>query len=98
YRRRWASAYHASLNSYVRLERRGQPAEFLRTTSPARLRSITDGDASRVSVGPTRLADPVRYRGGGITLDIGLFAIKAKDLAAPYLDFLQSVGDVAGVS
>lgn len=99
YGRRWAATYYPSLNSYVRLEHHGgEPAEFLRTTSPSTLRSITDGDTSRVHLGPTRLAGPVPYRGGGITLDIGLFAIKARDLAAPYLDFLQSVGEVAGIS
>lgn len=96
FERRWTSAYHASLNSYVRVEQGG--AEFLLTTSPAQLRSIGAGDRRRIAMGKTRLAGPVPYLGGGIELEIGLFAIKDRDLAGPYLDFLQSLGDATGVS
>jgi hypothetical protein len=99
YLRKWTTTYHCSLTSYLRLEHRGgDRAEFLLTTSPANLRGISKERASRVAMGPTRLAGPVPYRGGGIELEIGLFAIAAEDLAAPYLDFLQSIGDLTGVS
>lgn len=97
--RKWTTTYHASLTSQVRLARRsGVPAEFLLTTSPAQLRGIGAGDSRRVAMGPTRLAGPVPYRGGGLDLEIGLFAIKDRALAEPYLDFLESLGKVAGVS
>ncbi|WP_409186559.1 hypothetical protein F9C11_20940 [Amycolatopsis sp. VS8301801F10] len=99
FQRRWTSTYHASLNSYVRLEHGGPPpGEFLLTTSPAQLRSIGAGDRRRIAMGPTRLAGPVPYPGGGLELEIGLFAVKDRDLAGPYLDFLQSLGETAGVS
>jgi hypothetical protein len=62
------------------------------------MRGITGDKLARVPIGPTRLAGPVPYLGGAIELEVGLFAIKEKDLAEPYLDFLQSVGELAGIS
>ncbi|WP_143168802.1 hypothetical protein [Amycolatopsis australiensis] len=99
YERRWTSRYHCSLTSYIRLEHASlTPAEFLLTTSPASMRGITGDKLARVPIGPTRLAGPVPYLGGPLDMEIGLFAIKEKDLAEPYLNFLQSVGELAGVS
>ncbi|GHG42759.1 MULTISPECIES: hypothetical protein [Amycolatopsis] len=99
YERRWTSRYHCSLTSYTRLEHAGPtPVEFLLTTSPASMRGITGDKLAKVPIGPTRLAGPVPYLGGPLDIEIGLFAIKEKDLAEPYLDFLQSVGELAGVS
>ncbi|MFI7121864.1 hypothetical protein [Amycolatopsis sp. NPDC049868] len=99
YERRWTSQYHCSLTSYARLEHAsGTPAEFLLTTSPASMRGITGDKLARVPIGPTRLAGPVPNLGGALELEVGLFAIKEKELAEPYLDLLQSVGELAGIS
>jgi hypothetical protein len=98
FERKWTSTYHTSLNSYVRLEHRGGAGEFLLTTSPAQLRSIGASDRRRIAMGKTRLAGPAPYCGGGLELEIGLFAIKDRDLAEPYLDFLQSLAETIGVS
>jgi hypothetical protein len=41
---------------------------------------------------------PVPYRGGGIGLDLGLFSVQEADLAAPFIDVLESVASIAGVA
>jgi hypothetical protein len=98
YERRWASMYHCSLNSDIRLEHGATRAEFVLTTSPNSLRGITAKNLAKVAMGPTRLAGPVPYLGGDLDLEIGLFAIKDRDLVEPYLNLLESIGDLAGLS
>ena len=98
YGRRWSTTYHCSLSSYLRtVHYGGSHAEFIVTASPADLRGVTKETANRVVMGPLRLAGPVPYRGDDVEVEIGLFSIPAKDLAAPYLDLLESVGRAAGI-
>jgi hypothetical protein len=48
-----------------------------------------------VVIGTVPLIDSVPYRGGGLDVEIGLFAFPADYLLGPYLDFLGEVAAVA---
>ena len=76
----------------------GASAEFNVITTPAFLKNVDAAHIDRVIQLDQRLLGPIPYRGGQLTLEIGLFSIKAVDLAAPYLEVLETMSKQAGVA
>jgi hypothetical protein len=73
-------------------------AQFRVVTTPDKLKKIDAAHLDRVLVINKRLLGPIPYRGGRLTLDIGLYSVKTADLLAPYLGLLQEMSAQAGVA
>jgi hypothetical protein len=70
-------------------------AELVTVTAPSALRGLDPRHLDRVIAGTLPLISAVPYLGGGVDMEIGLFAVPEQYLLGPYLDFL---GDVAAVA
>jgi hypothetical protein len=73
-------------------------AEFQSVTTPRELQKIDAQHLDRIIISNQRLLGPIPYRGGDLSLEIGLCSIKEADLAGPFLDLLGSISKIAGVS
>lgn len=87
-----------TITSSCSVLRRGDGrAESLVVTTPGVLRDVDPDNLDKVVTGATRLLGPVPYRGQGIDVEIGLFAMPGQDLLGPYLNLLEQATNLAGV-
>lgn len=97
--RRGLTTFYGTVHSYIRLAHRSHgTAEFNVTTTPAALKSVDANGIDRVIQLNQRLLGPVPYVGGDFEIELGLFSVAAENLAGPYLELIQSLSEVAGVS
>jgi hypothetical protein len=90
--------YFPALTSEVAIHAREAPGHYFVVTSPQSLRDVPRADAGRVLIESIPLAGPVPYRGGPIAVDLGLFRLKAADLAEPYIGLLSEMAIAAGIA
>lgn len=90
------STFYGSLQSRVHYLHgdRGY-VEFQRIIVPEKMRELDPANADKVIVVDKPIIGPIPYI-GELSLELGLFAVKGTDLAAPYLDLLTSIADTAG--
>lgn len=99
YSRRGLSHFYGTVTSRCSVVHRGSArVEFFVVTAPPDMQGGDDTDANRLIMLNKRLAGPVPYRGGDVDLQLALLSVKASDLAAPYLEVLESFASVAGVA
>ncbi|RZM18123.1 MAG: hypothetical protein EOO88_41565, partial [Pedobacter sp.] len=67
-------------------------------TAPTAMRDLDPNRLDRIIQSNYRLMGPVPYVGGDIRVEIGLLSVASADLAAPYLQLLETLSDKAGVS
>ncbi len=97
--RRAFKKYFGTVHSFTSVETlAGKPAQFNVVTTPNDLRNIDARNLDRVINLNQRLLGPIPYRGGGLALEAGLFSIEGDDLAGPYVNLLQKISSIAGVS
>jgi hypothetical protein len=97
--RRGISKFYGAVHSWISVPNIAQgTAQFQVLTTPSELKNIDAANLDRVISMDQRLLGPVPYRGGDLGLEIGLFSIKSADLAGPYLNLLEDISKVAGVS
>jgi hypothetical protein len=97
--RKGLSRFYAAVTSCCSLPRRGgAPAQFFVLTTPPSLRGIEPKHADRILTLNKRLLGPVPYRGGDLEVQVGLLSVKAAELAGPYLELLENMASVSGVS
>ena len=97
--RKGFQTFYGTVHSYTSLPHRsGGNAEFNVVTTPSALKNVDASGLDRVIQLNQRLVGPVPYVGGDLELEVGLFSIAASNLAAPYLDLLESLSKTAGVS
>jgi hypothetical protein len=93
------TTFYGAVHSFISLlHRSGTVAEFNVITAPSALKNLDTKGIDRVIQLNQRLLGPVPYAGGDLTLEIGLFAIASSNLAAPYLQLLETLSKTAGVS
>lgn len=91
-----AQTFYGAVTSAVGIaSRSGQRAELVAVAAPSALRGVDPRHLDRVVIGTIPLAGSAPYRGGGLDIEIGLFAFPASYLLGPYLDFLGEVAAVA---
>jgi hypothetical protein len=91
-----AQTFYGAVTSAVGIaSRSGQRAELLAVATPSALRGVDPRDLDRVVIGTIPLATSAPYRGGGLDIEIGLFAFPASYLLGPYLDLLGEIAAVA---
>jgi hypothetical protein len=92
--KRFAGAVH----SFIELPQRGPgTAGFQTFTVPDQLKELDPKHIDRVVVSSQRLLGPVPYRGGDISLEMGLFSVETSDLVDAYLGILTDLANAAGV-
>jgi hypothetical protein len=97
--RQGLSKFYGVVNSFISVPYlSGTNAEFNVITTPAFLKNIDTAHIDRVIQLDQRLLGPIPYRGGQLALEINLFSIKSVDLAAPYLEVLETMSKQAGVA
>ena len=97
--RQGLSKFYGVVNSFISVPYlSGTNAEFNVITTPAFLKNVDSAHIDRVIQLDQRLLGPIPYRGGQLALEIGLFSIKSVDLAAPYLEVLETMSKQAGVA
>lgn len=87
--------FHGSVASTCGVQTSAGQAELITVTAPSALRGLDPRHLDRVISGTMPLINAVPYLGGGLEIEIGLFAVPEQYLLGPYLDFL---GDVAAVA
>jgi hypothetical protein len=91
-----AQSFYGTVTSTVGIaSRSGQHAEIVAVATPSALRGVDPQHLDRVVIGRIPLVGSVPYRGGGLDIEIGLFAFPASYLLGPYLDLLGEVAAVA---
>lgn len=73
-------------------------ADFHSVSTPTGLQALDSEHLDRVEVMHKRLLGPVPWRGGVLSMEIGLFSIKEADLAVPFINLLQTLSEAGGVS
>lgn len=97
--RQGLSKFYPVLHSYISLfHKKGLMAEFNTITTPQNLGEMDAKNLDRIINFNQRLLGPIPYRGGDLKLEVGLFSIKSADLARPFLDLLNGISDLSGVS
>jgi len=93
--RRRSQTYYGSVISSCGILGDSGWTELAAVAAPNALRGVDPKHLDRVITATTSLISAVPYRGGGLDLEIGLFALPEEYLLGPYLDFLS---DVAGIA
>jgi hypothetical protein len=87
--------YGAVTSTCSVVSRSRSKAELIAVSTPESLRGADPAHLDRVVVGTVPLVHAVSYRGGGLDVEIGLFAIPGAYLTGPYLDLLGDIATVA---
>lgn len=68
-----------------------------RVVTPENLRRLDEKHLDRVVTGTSRLFGPLPYRGGDLSVELGLLAVPEEKLLEPYLGLLTAVARASGV-
>lgn len=91
--------FHKATYSEVSLPTLGDSnAVFQSLSTPKALQQMSPDDLSRVIQLRHRLFGPVPYRGGDLSLQLGVYAIREKDLAQPFLDLVSTFAGLGTAS
>lgn len=97
--RRGLGKFYGAVYSFIALGHLGtQKAEFQVLTAPTDLQGIDSTNLHKVLCFDKDLLNSVPYRGDGVEIELGLFSIKAENLADSFLKVLGGMSDAAGVS
>lgn len=96
--RKGLSRFYGAIHSFASfVHTSGKPAQFSQIIIPNELRNVDADRIDRVIAINKPIAGWAPYRGGDVELEVGLFSVKAADMAAPFLSLLEQIGDLAAV-
>lgn len=90
--------FFGAVHSFISLGHYDEKAEFHVLTTPTKLKDIDAAHIDRVISFNKYLLNSVPYRGGGVSIELGLFSIESADLADSFLKVLEGMSEAAGVS
>ncbi|WP_026732873.1 hypothetical protein [Fischerella sp. PCC 9605] len=97
--RKLTTKFYGMVHSFSTLPHMsGEDAAFHFVIAPTELRRIDPQNLDRVVQVNKPLLGPIPYRGGCLGFELGLFSVKETDLAAPFIDVLETIASKAGVS
>lgn len=96
--RKITKKFFGAVHSFISLGHYDKKAEFHVLTTPTKLRDIDASNVDRVISFNKYLLNSVPYRGGGVSVELGLFSIESVDLADSFLKVLEGMSEAAGVS
>lgn len=97
--RRFATRFHGVAYSFVGLPREGEErAQVAAISKPEKLAELDKNSLDRVITVSKQMMGPIAYRGGPVSLELGLFSVKSGNLLTPFLDYVTRVSSTAGIS
>jgi hypothetical protein len=97
--RKFATRFNGVVYSFVSLTRDGLPsAQFAAVSKPDKLTELDKDSLDKVITVSKQMLAPVPWRGGALSLEIGLFSVKAGNLLTPVLEYVTKVSSAAGIS
>jgi hypothetical protein len=97
--RKFATHFHGVVYSFVTLSREGEEkAKLAAISRPEKLVELDAGSLDRVIIVSKQMMGPTPFRGGPVSLELGLFSVKSGNLLTPLLDYVTRVSSTAGIS
>ncbi|MCV9947457.1 hypothetical protein [Rhizobium sp. BT-175] len=97
--RKLATRFSGVVYSFLTVVREGEAKASLAAVSkPQKLVELDEKAIDNVIVVSKQLTSPTAYRGGAVSLELGLFSVKSGNIVASLLDYVSRVSSVAGIS
>ena len=96
--RQFGTTFSGVVYSFLTLPREAEAKASLAAVSkPQKLVELDAKAINNVIVVSKQLTAPTAYRGGPISLELGLFSVKTGNIVSSLLDYVSRVSSVAGV-
>ena len=90
--RKGLETFYGAVHSYASfLHTSGQPAQFSKLIVPNQLKNVDANRIDRVININQSIAGWTPYRGDDVEVEVGLFSVKAVDLADSFLNLLEQI-------
>jgi hypothetical protein len=97
--RKFATSFHAVVYSFVTLSRVGQErAQLAAVSKPEKLAQLDKKSLDKVITISKQMMGATPFRGGTVSIELGLFSVKSGNLLTPLLDYVTRVSSTAGIS
>jgi hypothetical protein len=97
--RRFATRFQGVAYSFVTLSREGmERAQLAAVSKPQKLADLDGKSLDKVITVSKRMMGASAYRGGPVSIELGLFSVKIGNLLTPVLDYVNRVSSTAGIS
>lgn len=97
--RRFGTRFNGLVYSMVSMTREGETkANLTAVSKPDGLSELDKSGIGKVITVSKEMMAPTAYRGGAVSLELGLFAVKAGDVLSPILNYVVKVSETAGIS
>lgn len=96
--RRFATRFHGLVYTFATLVREIDKNEIAAVSKPDKLADLDKNSIGNVITVDKKMMGPVAWRGGTLSLEVGLFSAKSGNLLSPVLDFVTRVSETAGIS
>jgi hypothetical protein len=97
--RKFASKFHAIVYSFISLSREGEECgELAAISKPEKLAQLDQNSLGNVITVSKQMMGATPFRGGAVSLELGLFSVKSGNVLTPVLDYVTRVSSTAGIS
>jgi hypothetical protein len=97
--RKFATRFHAVAYSFVTLSREGEErAQLAAVSKPEKLAELDEDSLDRVITVSKQMMGATPFRGGPVSIELGLFSVKSGNVLTPVLDYVTRVSSTAGIS
>jgi hypothetical protein len=97
--RKFATRFHAVAYSFVTLSREGEErAQLAAVSKPEKLAELDKDSLEHVITISKQIMGATPFRGGPVSIELGLFSVKSGNVLTPLLDYVTRVSSTAGIS
>jgi len=97
--RKFATRFHAIVYSFVTLSREDQKrAQLAAISKPERLAELDKDSIDHVITISKQMMGATPFRGGPVSIELGLFSVKSGNILTPLLDYVTRISSTAGIS
>jgi len=97
--RKFATRFHAVAYSYITLSREGEKrAQLAAVSKPEKLAELDKDSLDHVITISKQMMGSTPFRGGPVSIELGLFSVKSGNVLTPVLDYVTRVSSTAGIS
>src|SRR4030042_3990029 len=97
--RKFATRFHAIVYSFITLSREGQErAQLAAISKPERLAELDRDSIDHVITISKQMMGATPFRGGPVSIELGLFSVKSGNILTPLLDYVLRISSTAGIS
>jgi hypothetical protein len=97
--RRFATTFNGVVYTFVSISREGDvQAQLAAVSKPQKLTQLDGKSLDKVITVSKQMMGAVPWRGGALSLELGLFSVKTGNLLTPVLDYVTKVSSAAGAS